>query len=181
MPLFLKHRLVFLHIPKTGGTSVCRTLRDAGDAPLYTDESYTGDGHSPQHSTYRELMKANMLPADFNVMAVVRNPYDRFVSEYNWRRGAGLIDPGMSQGAFAREFFSGGRWDNHDLAQAEFTEGVRIRPLRFETLAEEFRAEFGFGLRHDNASTGPREIEPEARELVALHWARDFEGFGYAA
>ncbi len=182
MPLFLNHRVVFLHIPKTGGTSVCRSLRDHGDAPLYSDESYTGPGHSPQHSTYRELVKLNMVPQGFRVMAVVRNPYDRFVSEYNWRVGAGLVDPGMSQGQFAQDFFAGGRFDNHDLAQVEFTEGALVdRLLRFESMAGEFYANFGFALRHDNASTGAREIEPAAKELVALHWGRDFKEFGYAA
>lgn len=68
-----KHRLIFTHIPKNAGTSIRQWLMehvpDAQEMPrtLKHDTPHHVHGHS-----------------DYTYFAVVRNPYDRLLSQYNF-------------------------------------------------------------------------------------------------
>lgn len=61
------HKFIFIHIPKTGGTSVESALK------------LSLDHHD--HQFYRKSFKNY---TDFFVFTVVRNPFDRAVSDYKW-------------------------------------------------------------------------------------------------
>lgn len=92
MPLYLKKglQLLFIHIPKCGGTTVEVYLRDCG----WREEYFIGNIYksgltsirvSPQHmhaSILEDLFDEHNL--DFSV-ALVRHPFDRIKSEYYWR------------------------------------------------------------------------------------------------
>lgn len=87
MPLFLKNKLLFLHIPKCGGDTINHALRVAGDTPfLFVDDgSVLVNGHTPQHLTWRELVSAGWhTPPGFRVAALVRHPVDRVKSAYRY-------------------------------------------------------------------------------------------------
>lgn len=81
MPIF-NQEYTFIHIPKTGGTSVEAFLMDQG----YEMKLFTGkgdifiNGHSPQHCTYQELQKLGLLTG--KVFTILRSEVDRVVSEY---------------------------------------------------------------------------------------------------
>lgn len=81
MPLF-NDELVFLHIPKSGGTSVERFLVDQG----YTMKLFTStgsvfvNGHTPQHCTFRELQELNLLAP--RIFTILRPEEERVLSEY---------------------------------------------------------------------------------------------------
>jgi len=67
MPISHKHKLIFIHIPKTAGTSIQETfsMEDSG------------------HYTCKELKKK--YPKEWDIytkFAVIRNPWDRLVSNY---------------------------------------------------------------------------------------------------
>jgi len=91
MPVDRLRNLIFVHIPKTGGTSIeialglTRPDQFVSPTPL---KYLSPENKTPQHLTWRELVKN--LPAEFVRTAYsfsfVRNPWDRFVSEYLWRR-----------------------------------------------------------------------------------------------
>jgi len=76
MPLIPKHKLVFQHIPKTGGTSICKAFGVETDGHLHL-------GH------YQEKIienYPNSTPAEWKTFCVVRNPISRFISAWKMFR-----------------------------------------------------------------------------------------------
>lgn len=79
-----EHEFIFIHIPKTGGTSIEKTIwsnhRD--------NSSYGWDNkHSiwKQHATIQQVQDLYDINIDnFFKFAIVRNPWDRAVSDYKW-------------------------------------------------------------------------------------------------
>jgi len=77
-------KCIFIHIPKTGGTSVEQFIRDQDR----NDIQYLGvrNNRSMHHMTASQL-KLELLPTQYNSyyrFSIVRNPYDRLLSEYYW-------------------------------------------------------------------------------------------------
>jgi hypothetical protein len=97
VPIDFERRIAFIHIPKTGGSSVEALLGLNTDAAFFSPtplKHLTPSNKTPQHFTLREL-RANVGEAltDFFRFAFVRNPWDRFASEYVWRRRWYLAKP----------------------------------------------------------------------------------------
>lgn len=95
MPLSHRHRTIFIHIPKTGGTSIEAVLgmhgnrEDVGVVP-YPDQTADRERFYGRHLTH---MTAERLRAELNDEAVfssyfkfsvVRNPWERLVSTCAW-------------------------------------------------------------------------------------------------
>jgi hypothetical protein len=80
-------RVLFVHVPKTGGTSIEAAFRRAGFDESYRSKSFTSHGCRPQHLRATDLLEEFPgLPFDY-VFAVVRDPVARFGSERVWRAG----------------------------------------------------------------------------------------------
>lgn len=81
------HTILFLHIPKCGGSSVVETFRAAG---YETELEIRGKPirsflrTTPQHLTCSDLRSLVRFDQIQKVFAVVRNPVDRLLSEYRW-------------------------------------------------------------------------------------------------
>lgn len=130
MPLFLNHRVLFLHIPKCGGDTFSHALRGAGDPPLFfvPDGSVLVNGHTPQHMTWREWCSVGWsMPAGFRVLAFVRHPVDRVMSAYRYVHLArpDLVHLAETPSAFLDNFFSPDpavrlRFDHHNLGILDF-------------------------------------------------------------
>lgn len=162
----LKHRIIFLHLPKTAGTSVERWFLDLrGLRPL--DEGALGVFTNPRRARLEranghaslemveDLVFGGDIPPDFRLFTIVRDPLARLLSEWSYRRvpsprrlGFGLRLPLRLMLAEAAE-------PPHPLApwlrdlrahlrpQSAFLRGraaERVRVLRFETLARDFAA-----------------------------------------
>lgn len=105
MPISFNKQLTFIHIPKCGGTSISKAIGAGGTNSLYsqktvaqlikgririnpqhglTDEQWTNAASkTPQHLTAYELYR--LFPDSPQTMfTVVRNPFDRLVSEYSF-------------------------------------------------------------------------------------------------
>lgn len=104
MPICHNRKLIFVHIPKNGGTSIEKSLNLEHLENLYskTPIKYSGMSidksrftsnkelddmwyRTPQHLTAEQIRK--LYPIVFNnpeykSFAIVRNPYDRLVSEW---------------------------------------------------------------------------------------------------
>lgn len=130
MPIFLKHRLLFLHIPKCGGDTITDHLSKHGDPPfLFVDDgAVMVNGHTPQHMTWSEMLKAGWKwSSDFKVAALVRHPVDRVISEFHYLRSRSPDPCGVleSPSNFLDDFLSLNssnlaRYDNHNLPMLEF-------------------------------------------------------------
>ena len=101
---------IFVHIPKTGGTSLTLALEDRAkkDDIILADtpkgvkrrkrvQSVAARGRLWKHSTLRDivgLVSEAEIP-DFFVFTLVRNPWDRMLSYYHWLRAQSFDHPAV--------------------------------------------------------------------------------------
>lgn len=139
MPLNHKLKVLFIHIPKTGGTSIIQML----DMTTQSQMNYSGNikrypiihkaylpffstgeysnllTRPPQHFTLKELKRilGNSVD-DYYKFSVVRNPYARIASEYTKLLGkkAGLPDY-ESFGSFVNIFLSKSEYERNLIFQ----------------------------------------------------------------
>lgn len=178
MPLFPNHKLVFIHIPKSAGSSIYSVFASHGDPPIFTGTERQYNGHSPQHSTYDELKQCGLIPDGWKVFTVIRNPYSRFLSEFNSRPG--FIKAIKFASLFYNPLYED-IWDNHDKPANYFIQVNNVTILRYENLASDFMAFTGYELdAMENVS--PRKINKlpdEVKFIVASKWEEDFGAFNY--
>ena len=194
-----RHRFVFVHVQKTGGTTIDRLLL----AQLGDDVRRSPARHLPLRAIHRQFPDVR----DYWSFGFVRNPWDRLVSWWSmideWRRD--VAEKGSSPrasndtwrqvadlGGFEEFVFRGGeispRYSRPQLDYLE-VEGRRADFVgRTERLAEDAAAaleRFGLsaeGIGHHN--TSPRRdyrdyYSPAARDRVAEVFAKDVDAFGY--
>lgn len=180
-------RAIFVHIPKTGGSSIRRLLGLAlGDYSHPTAREY----ETAYPEAWREYFK----------FAVVRNPWDRFVSAYFYNLSIADRIPnrirrrikrhGDDFGGFVRKF---GRQPEFLLTssvafrlQSEWADGLDLVG-RFEELpmfAEDLARRFALSTsleRHNASERGSyqRYYDDETAALVGELYAEDVAKFGY--
>ncbi len=92
MPVYRNHRVAHVHIPKTAGTTIEQQFADLDDMQ-WNARSWYGRTRRPDrwyedhHLSLVELHELSRGDtAGLDTFAVVRNPYQRLISEYHWRR-----------------------------------------------------------------------------------------------
>lgn len=80
-----KYKLIFVHIPKTGGNAVARMLKSK-------DQSHWIVG-----STHIGLGLLQRTPKDYTAFAVFRHPHELYVSDYEWRKSLGKAEGDFKQ------------------------------------------------------------------------------------
>ncbi len=203
------HKVIFVHIPKTGGQSVeqmflddlglswderaALTLRPNKDrsigpnrlAHLYADE-YVSKGHVTQAQW-----------DSYTKFAVVRNPYDRIVSEYLYRfqKTPWWKTPfprRFVRRTYKTDFFDTARHMQPQLRYVTDDKGEIIvdHILKFETMGAEVEALWAelFGaprsLPHRNKTKSDNRarkerVHKQIAPLVASIYAEDFKAFDY--
>lgn len=93
MPYYKEKNLLFIHIPKTGGTIIEYNIKKHTPQTLYSSFNNTildfpYNNQALQHQFYTTIYKfRDRLDINFNnikIFSVVRNPYDRIISDLFW-------------------------------------------------------------------------------------------------
>lgn len=208
------HRTVFVHIPKCGGQSVeTAFLTDLGldwetRAPLLLRRNDTPRLGPPllAHLTAREYIAFRYLPEtmfeEYFTFAVVRDPYARAISLFNYMRFSG--DLAAFVGTFLPrqfEFAEGYAIDGHRYngkyhfvrPQADYVMGrdgqVMVdEVIRLEDIGAGFdmirtRSGLQADLPHVNSSTSRKarvaDLDDPSRAIIRRLYSADFETFGY--
>jgi sulfate adenylyltransferase len=201
MPIFDRLRVLFVHIPKTGGDDLERYLCrregiEQAQLSLY-DPSTTRV--PPQHYTWNELhthLGADILTRVDMVLSIVRNPYQRCLSDLFHLQLLTTPDPTEADVLAALDAYLASRVPEvvvHRCTQASYLEGLpdgALRLLHTETLTRDMEAlgfvDYGAAeLRMKNrfGLTGGYErfLTPAVRAVIARCYAVDFQTFGYDA
>ncbi|MGR3762453.1 sulfotransferase family 2 domain-containing protein (plasmid) [Roseobacteraceae bacterium NS-SX3] len=185
--------ILFIHIPKTGGSTVEEVLAVSGAAQALKYHKRLGYSSStPQHMAWDVIQY--WLPQGFYDYAftLVRNPVARLVSEYRWRKSLSEtplpdFDTWVKR-QLARYAKNNYILDNHIRPQSEFI-GPDVEVFRLED-GIEFPIYAGLdqlGLHADDieihharrSETSPLTVTAQTLEDIRTFYAADFECFGY--
>ena len=195
MPLYRNGRkvILFVHIPKTGGSTVEEVLKAAGAAQALKYHKRLGYSNStPQHMPW-EVTK-RWVPREFYDFAftVVREPVARMASEYRWR-GKISTEPLPAFDDWANRQMT--LWkekpyllDNHIRPQADFV-GPSVRVFKLEDgLDEPIRiglkrlglATVEVSIHHARKSeVDELVVSPTTLARIKRFYETDYETFGY--
>ena len=206
-------RYVFVHIPKTGGTALTlalegRAMKDdilIGDTPKARARrgrlaGLPAKGRLWKHSTLADLdgLVSPEDLADFFILTLVRNPWDRVVSYYHWLRGQTFAHPAVALARSAdftaflthpdtRAALSAWPYPAYVTdAQGQERATLYARLEHLDTDLAPFEAHLGFRLTplaRANDSARARDWRPYYSDadaaLVARLCAADIARFGY--
>ncbi len=130
MPIFAKDRFrcLFIHIPKTGGTSVEDAMRRLGWSESLIVHAAVDQLHhfkiTPQHYHAELLDQILQWDAIDLTFSLCRHPFDRMKSEYYWQLDVGFakdVSPHAWFGNVVEQFARDPcAFDNHLRPQVEF-------------------------------------------------------------
>lgn len=184
-----KGKFIFIHIPKTGGSSVSYALKAYANEKVQIANSRVGRGRgiavtdskgaNVKHLHLYGILRLNPEYKNYFSFTIVRNPYDRTMSYFFWNNGNKPFD---------REKFIIFVKKCNDFQFRYVTEpgtGKLLvkRILKFEDLNAEIKSlPISIpGLPHLNKShnSSGNFYDKELRELVYEKFKKDFELFGY--
>lgn len=193
-----QHKFIFIHIPKTGGTSIEEALRDESCQLLAGAWDYTRARHAPlNHLTLQELADSGLVtPAQINAyfkFCFVRNPWDRLISEVSCRwMSPWFSDMPMEQRIryACTQAAKPTGIANHLRPQVDFVtaDGFQLDFIgRFEQLEEDFEEicrllSIKATLPHRNRSDHrpyQEYYDAESQALTATTYQRDIAAFHY--
>jgi hypothetical protein len=198
MPLYRNKAnvLLFVHIPKTGGSTIENTLKSKGITQALHSRLRLGqNGVTPQHM-HRDVIE-KWIPESFYDAAfcVVRNPYARISSEYKWQTQArnakvSAFDTWVNN-QFKRHKENEFIGDNHIRPQSDFVwndlkvfhlEAGLEKPLKFamRSLGLDPTSIDADLMRNDAKTKHMRlQITAQTLENIQTFYCKDFETLGY--
>lgn len=202
MPYYKKKNLLFIHIPKTGGSFIEKQIKKICHQTLYSSErknnllDYPYNNASLQHQFFRTLYKfRNRLNINFNkikVFTVVRNPYDRLVSDLFWfKKIEKNFTPDQVYYVIKYNYLNEKNLDNHTEPQYKFItdQNLKLIPgikiFKCETLNEsnkELNHFLGFNIdiRKENVNKNySKYLNNKSISLINNIYKKDFEFFNY--
>lgn len=114
-----KRKIIFIHIPKTGGSSIEVALNGRKD-------------HNPDY-TYRN----EILSGEYKVFSIIRNPWDRVVSSFAFRKRPNAVysqEYGVLQEfeRFVYETFGRNKWLEDSMAIHELSPQLSWLTLEYD-------------------------------------------------
>jgi hypothetical protein len=211
MPVFTLGSLhvLFAHIPKTGGSTVTHMFRELGwnvdlhdtSNPIFDHSTNFYRRCSPQH-LHAKLLDSTLCLSQFDwIFTLVRNPEDRFRSEFAFRNPGLTLESTTSELLeewWAQEkpkfLFNRFHLDNHLRPQHEFiTNQMEVFRLEdgLDAVIEKMERLTNSQSNNDSKvidlqirnvswnSSSPLEISRNVRKDLQRLYKRDFKLFGY--
>ena len=202
MPYYKEINLLFIHIPKTGGSNIENNIKLQYKQSLFSGRfnnllPFPYNKISLQHQfyltlfRYRQLLKINF--SNIKILTVVRNPYDRIISDLFWFK---LIKPNDSSEKVLHVlktiyFNPKNNFDNHRQPQYKFIcdkdnkliPGIKI--FKTETLNiknNELNQFLGFSInikKHNSNKNYSKFLNKRSISLINSVYKKDFELFNY--
>jgi len=188
-------KLLFIHIPKTAGTSVEAQLIDQS-SELYSNQWHTRIKSAPlNHLTLQELISNSLVELDtaknYFKCCFVRNPWSRVISEIRYL-GDALAGENYEQKIISLCQIDS--YANHIRPQVDFIDnsyGIEMDFVgRFENLEHDFQrlcelAGLNQTLKLDHLNQSRHRpyrdyYSPFTRQLVADKYHQDIERFAYS-
>src|SRR5688572_22719736 len=179
--------MIFIWIPKTGGTTY--VSEQVPEMKIVTEDYHKFDGWMVHenitfgHAHPWALIDARIIPKSqwdwHDKIAIVRNPYDRFVSLFHDYKRTGRIPQDFTQLQFIRAIKEmrpvPGLYNSDHLSMAApqmcwIIPGVIC--LRFEELQPNFKT-------HLNSGNHSDQIDPVAKRAVLDFYRADFTVLNY--
>lgn len=183
----------FVHVPKTGGTSIEKALKDAGaSVALLYGSRFEGFCKTTFQHLNAEIYEKVIPPAFYDYsFAVVRHPFTRLVSEYYYRRKRGFakrtFDDWLNR-AMKNYRQNPYIMDNHFRPQVDFIRpGVEVFKLEDGLEYPLAAASHHLGLTmpapssHVNKSQSKEPVvwSRRTRARITKFYKADFDRFGY--
>jgi len=188
MPFIHEHKLLFIHIPKTGGTSVESKFNVIRKNELYEEKIVKIDGILFAKQHWLPYLIEKEFPEKFKKykkFCIVRNPYTRVISEYYYQ----FPKQKVSFEDFVLSRLNDSERD-HYLPQHLYFENIDYDyVLRTETLNEDFKKmskDFSFDgtIKRENKRGNGSEnkmnlLTPKIIEKINSLYEKDFKMFNY--
>lgn len=206
MPVFRKdgRNILFIHVPKTGGSTIEEVFRSSGYQVMYLDGKMGPTAPNYFRKCAPQHMNAEMLEHTFRLdrfdlaFLVARNPLARFKSRYVWsHRKQTSIKPEISEEWVEKQFreFSTNRFvgGNHVRPQVDFlTPGCDVYnfEMGMQEILDDLDMRFNFGLEKEiprvregsnvsQMSSKDVIVSPRVERRVKEFYADDYIRFGY--
>ncbi|MCK0141007.1 sulfotransferase family 2 domain-containing protein [Aliiroseovarius sp. F20344] len=187
-------RILFIHIPKTGGSSVENWMETLGPLQLKSPSVNSCFMTTPQHFRWQDIQVLYQEDYFDFVFSIVRDPYARAASEYRMRNRNRLKHNGLRFGTWLDRAMSRARhnpfeFDGHMRPQWEYI-GDNTVVYKFEdgidNILKDVASRMGLpepkAVPHERPSDTtslPVEWSTADRSVINVSYREDFEQFGY--
>lgn len=198
MPYYEKIKLLFIHIPKTGGTKLEIELKKTHKCKetLYSLNKLATKIINMQHfyytTIYNSRNKFNINFDNIKIISFVRNPYDRIISDLFWFR---LIKKDSTNeeiySVIKNNYLYRDNLDNHNIPQYKFVTDKNnkliktIKIFKTETLNQsndELSKFIGLNINIQKSNVNKdysKYLNKESISLINDFYKTDFELFNY--
>jgi hypothetical protein len=192
--------LLFIHIPKTGGSIIEYKIIRQYKQSVFSGATNAAippyNGISLQHQFYSTLYKyRDELEINFEnikIFCVVRNPYDRIISDLLWRKSIKTdFTAEQVYDVIKNNYLYKKNLDNHNMPQYKFVidENLKVNPdikiFKCEELNEindELNKflEFNINIKQKNVNKDySMYLNKNSISLINEFYEKDFELFNY--
>lgn len=199
MPYYKNINTLFIHIPKTGGSSLENYLQNKSPQTLFSGPVNDIMPHehlkkiSLQHQTLHHIWKyKKILNVNFNnltILTIVRNPYDRIISDLFHFNLININTPPNKVCEIIKKYIKRTDLDNHNIPQYKFicdangninTYIKKIKIFKTETLTKELHT-YGFTdyKRPDKVNNYMQYLNKDSIKVINKFYHIDFLIFDY--